>query len=72
VDAALDRFEHELRPAVRGRQAAGRRMASFVVPPTVVHNWRRDAFLNAARAPLLSGLRGRVFAPSLESRVKGR
>jgi 2-polyprenyl-6-methoxyphenol hydroxylase-like FAD-dependent oxidoreductase len=72
VAAGLDRFEATLRPAVRDKQAAGRRMADFFVPPTAFHNWLRDAFLNAVRLPVLSGLLGRYFAPSLKSVVKER
>jgi 2-polyprenyl-6-methoxyphenol hydroxylase-like FAD-dependent oxidoreductase len=72
VDAGLDRFEAALRPAVRDKQAAGRRTAAFFVPPTAFHNWLRDAFLNAARLPVLSPLLGWFFAPSLKSIVKER
>jgi 2-polyprenyl-6-methoxyphenol hydroxylase-like FAD-dependent oxidoreductase len=72
VDAGLDRFEAALRPAVRDKQASGRRMATFFVPPTAFHNWLRDAFLNAVRLPVLSRLLGGFFAPSLKSLVKER
>jgi 2-polyprenyl-6-methoxyphenol hydroxylase-like FAD-dependent oxidoreductase len=72
IDAGLDRFEAELRPAVRDKQAAGRRMADFFLPPTAFHNWLRDVFLNAVRLPVLSGWLGRFFAPSLKSVVKER
>jgi 2-polyprenyl-6-methoxyphenol hydroxylase-like FAD-dependent oxidoreductase len=72
IDEGLDRFEAVLRPAVRDKQAAGRRTADFFVPPTAFHNWLRDAFLNAVRLPVLSRLLGGVFAPSLKSVVKER
>jgi 2-polyprenyl-6-methoxyphenol hydroxylase-like FAD-dependent oxidoreductase len=72
VDDGLDRFEATLPPAVRDKQAAGRRTADFFVPPTAFHNWLRDAFLNAVRLPVLSRLLGGVFAPSLKSIAKER
>jgi 2-polyprenyl-6-methoxyphenol hydroxylase-like FAD-dependent oxidoreductase len=72
VDAGLDRFEAALRPAVRDKQAAGRRPADFFVPPTAFHNWLRDAFLNAVRLPGLSRLMGWFFTPGLKSVVKQR
>jgi 2-polyprenyl-6-methoxyphenol hydroxylase-like FAD-dependent oxidoreductase len=64
IDAGLARFGFELRPAILKHQAAGRRMADWIVPPSALHNWMRDAFLNVARVPLFSNLLGWFFAPS--------
>lgn len=72
VDTALDRFEADFRPVVRSKQASGRRMANFFVPPTAFHNGLRDAFLNAARLPVLSHLLGWFFAPSLKTVITPR
>jgi hypothetical protein len=64
IDAGLARFGFELRQAILKNQAAGRRMADWIVPPSALHNWMRDAFLNVARVPLFSNLLGWFFAPS--------
>jgi 2-polyprenyl-6-methoxyphenol hydroxylase-like FAD-dependent oxidoreductase len=67
LDAELERFEAEFRPVVRAKQASGRRMVDFFVPPTEFHNRLRDAFLNAARLPALSRLLGMFFGPGLKT-----
>jgi 2-polyprenyl-6-methoxyphenol hydroxylase-like FAD-dependent oxidoreductase len=67
IATGLAQFEAALAPEVRRQQAAGRRMADWFVPPTALHNWARDAFLNLVRVPALAGLLGWFFAPSLKS-----
>jgi 2-polyprenyl-6-methoxyphenol hydroxylase-like FAD-dependent oxidoreductase len=70
IDAGMARFEAEMKPEVLKKQAAGRRTANWMVPPTGFHNVTRDVFLNATRLPGLSWMLAKFFAPSLKSIMK--
>lgn len=70
IEQGLSLYESRIKPAVMEKQAAGRKTADWFVPPTPVHNTLRDTFLNAARLPLLRGLLGSFFAPSVKSIVR--
>jgi len=62
LEEALARYEATMRPNAREKQAAGRRMASFLIPPTRWHVGLRNLALHVARLPGL----GRVLAPALQ------
>ena len=64
IDAALERFETQLRPLVLDKQQAGRRMADWFVPKSNRHVWLRDLTVNVMNWPPLAGLIGRYFAVS--------
>lgn len=62
VEAALARFETQLRPLVEEKQQAGRRMANWFVPATPFHALVRDVGVNVMNWPPLSGLLGKFFS----------
>ncbi|WP_297112401.1 FAD-dependent oxidoreductase [uncultured Devosia sp.] len=62
IDAALERFETQLRPLVEDKQQAGRRMANWFVPATPAHALVRDIAIRVMNWPPLSGLMGQFFS----------
>lgn len=66
IGEALDSYEADLKPLIAEKQAGGRRTADWFVPPTRLHNFARDQFLNMTRLPGLSNLLRWFFAPSLK------
>lgn len=69
VDDGLAGYESRSQPAIEEKQAAGRRMANWMVPPSRVHLAVRNAVLGLAQFPGLSRLLGPALAAASESVV---
>lgn len=64
IDKALETYEKALRPEIENKQASGRAMAKWFIPPTEMHNFARDVFFNLTNVPGVTGL----FRPLITKR----
>jgi 2-polyprenyl-6-methoxyphenol hydroxylase-like FAD-dependent oxidoreductase len=62
VPSALDRYESRLRPAIRDKQAAGRRIVNWFVPASPLRLAIRDIALRLSRWPGVAALFRRGLA----------
>jgi 2-polyprenyl-6-methoxyphenol hydroxylase-like FAD-dependent oxidoreductase len=66
IDAALERYEQRLRPAIDRQQRAARRIAKWFVPRDALHLLLRDIATRASTWPPLAALlRQRMAAQSI-------
>lgn len=64
IGAALAAFEGVVRPEAEKKQAAGRRTADWIVPPSALKVWLRATVFNLSSLPLVSRLMGSLVASS--------
>ena len=64
IGAALAAFEAVVRPEAEKKQAAGRRTADWIVPPTALKVWLRATVFNFSSIPFVSRLMGSLVATS--------
>jgi 2-polyprenyl-6-methoxyphenol hydroxylase-like FAD-dependent oxidoreductase len=72
VGAALARYEQRLKPAIQGKQAAGRRMVDWFVPKSSLRTALRELGLRMSIWPVASSfIRRRLAAESIFKRAPG-
>lgn len=67
IDDALAEYERRIAPAIASKQAAGRRAANFVVPPSMLRLCARDVGVTLARLPGAASLLHRQLVEGTES-----